>query len=136
MTDSILGIRIGSDVEDARAKLNALAVDRGPESHGEDETEEREGRKQAWTLKATPYRSIAVQADRRGRIAWVTGFVRPGKEIPFSKLGDPSLALRATASQAIWNVPTESGGYRLVARGRNGRASVVSLLSLESPRPD
>ena len=38
-----------------------------------------------------------------------------------------------TKSQAIWNVSSASGGYRLVAKGADGKASVVYLLSLDFP---
>ena len=66
-------------------------------------------------------------------MVWVTGFVRPNEELPFSALGDTSLAVRATDSQAIWNVATPNGGYRLVAKGQNGRARVIYFLSLATP---
>ncbi len=63
----------------------------------------------------------------------MSAFARPGKETQFSKLGDLSKAARAADSQAIWNVETPEGGYRLVAKGANGKASVVYLLSLAFP---
>ena len=39
-------------------------------------------------------------------MVWITGFVRPGKEIPFAQLGDLSLAKVATNTRAVWNVAT------------------------------
>lgn len=90
----------------------------------------------AWTLKGTEYRSVALKIDDADRVVWITGFVRPGREIPFSRLGDLSTA-RATDSIAIWNVATTAGGYRLVARGEHRRARVISILSLAgSPARD
>ncbi len=102
MRDSILGVRLGSSLEDARRRLDPLAV-RLPGESREDEKEEKErgeGRKKAWTLKSTEYQSVALKANDADRVVWITGFLRPGKEIPFSRLGDLSLA-RATDSVAI-----------------------------------
>ena len=81
-----------------------------------------------WSLQSTEFRSVVVAFGERDRVVWITGFVRPGREIPFEKLGDLSIA-RTTDSSAIWNVGSRNGGYQLVARGRQGRATVVSLLS-------
>ena len=127
--DSILGIRIGSSLADAQARLDPVAVRQGQEPESEEKEGRGEGRKKAWALKSTEYRSVALKADDADRVVWISGFVRPGREIPFSRLGDLSTA-RATDSIAIWNVRTPEGGYRLVARGRGRRASVISLLSL------
>jgi hypothetical protein len=91
------------------------------------------GRKEAWTLKAGEFASIAYKTDASGRVVWVTGFVRPGMEIPFSKLGDLARATGKDDAEAAWNVETTGGGYRLVAKGPKGRARVVYLLSLEKP---
>lgn len=129
--DSILGIRVGSSLADARTRLAALAVRQESEPEESEERERGEGRTKAWMLKGTEYRSIALNANDADRIVWITGFVRPGREIPFSKLGDLSAA-RANDSIAIWNVATPEGSYRLVARGQRRRARVISLLSLAS----
>lgn len=132
VNDSILGVRIGASLEAVREKLEPLSmVSDGPTDKDEDKDER--GHKQVWRLKGTNYTYIALKTNDRGRVVWVTGFVRPSKELPFSSLGDTSLALRATDSQAIWNVATKNGGYRLVAKGQNGRARVIYLLSLATP---
>lgn len=129
VSDSILGVRIGTSFEDARKKLEplSLASDRQTDT---DEDKEEGGIKRAWRLKGTNYSSVALKTNEKGRVVWVTGFVRPNEEVPFSALGDTSLAVRATDSQAIWNVVTPNGGYRLVAKGQNGRARVIYFLSL------
>lgn len=127
-TDSILGIRIGMSLEEVRAKLGPLGTAGGRATR-------EGGRKEAWTLKRTDYSSIAFKTNPKGLVVWVTGFLRPGKEVPFSDLGDISRAFRATDSQAIWNVKTPDGGYRLVAKGQNGKARVTYLLSLAVPPP-
>ncbi|CAN5432295.1 hypothetical protein BH20ACI3_BH20ACI3_35870 [soil metagenome] len=124
--NSILGVSIGKTLEETRAKLTPLGTGGGRDTRDG-------GRKEAWTLKGTEYATLAFKTDGKGRVVWVSAFARPGKEIPFSKLGEPSKAARAADSQAIWNVETPEGGYRLVAKGANGKASVVYLLSLAFP---
>jgi len=134
VSDSILGVRIGTSLEDAEKKLERLSITSENQTAADEDERER-GTKRAWRLKGTGYTSIALQTNEKGRVVWVTGFVRPGKELLFSELGDTSRALRTTDSQAIWNVATPNGGYRLVAKGQNGRARVIYLLSLATPAP-
>ncbi|MBC8122452.1 MAG: hypothetical protein H7Y22_11510 [Gemmatimonadaceae bacterium] len=125
-TSTILGVGIGTTLEEARARLGSLGT-----SGGRDTREG--GRKEAWTLTGTDFATIALKTDNQGRVLWVSGFVRPGREIPFAQLGDLTLAT-LKAGQAIWNVPTPDGGYRLVAKGEADRARVVYLLSLATPK--
>lgn len=126
VADSVLGVRTGMSLDEARARLGRLGTPAGRDTR-------EGGRKEAWTLRGTDYGSIALKTNSQGRVVWVTGFLRPGREIPFSELGDLSHAARATQSQAIWNVASPAGGYRLVAKGQSGKASVTSLLSLTPP---
>ena len=129
VSDSILGVRIGTSLEDAEKKLERLSVT-GEHPTDKDEDERESGTKRAWKLKGTDFTYVALQTNEKGRVVWVTGFVRPSKELLFSELGDTTRAVRATDSQAIWNVATPNGAYRLVAKGENGRARVIYLISL------
>ena len=124
--NSLLGVSIGSTLEEARSKLTPLGTGGGRDTRDG-------GRKEAWTLKGTDYANIAFKTDGKGRVVWVSAFTRPGKEISFSKLGDLSKTAQTPGSQAVWNIETPQGGYRLVAKGANGKASVIYLLSLEFP---
>lgn len=131
--DSILGVGIGTTFDQAHAKLDRLRKGEKGDTE-EQENEEREGgHKELWSLMATNYASVALQTDQEGRVVWITGFVRPGQAIPFAKLGKISLATTVTDSRATWNVATPGGGYRLIARGQNGKALVISMLSLSTP---
>ena len=136
--DSILGIRVGSSFADASARLEPHAVRQGrdPEEEEEEGSEREEGRTKAWTLKDSEYESVALKVNDADKVVWITGFVRPGREIPFSRLGDLSIAARTTDSLVVWNVAAPNGGYRLVGKGQKGRARVVSLLSLARPSPE
>ena len=124
--DSILGVRIGSSLEEAHAKLKDLGTVGGRATR-------EGGRKEAWTMKGGDFTSVAYKTDGAGRVVWLTGFVRPGKEIPFARLGDLARATGKDANEAAWTVETPEGGYRLVAKGPNGKARVVYLLSLSAP---
>jgi hypothetical protein len=134
VTDAILGVRLGSTLEEAREKLKGLVKKGGgAEGEGEREGGREGGRKEAWALRKTEFASIAYQADDGGRVRWVTGFVRPGREIPFSKLGDLSQASHKSEQAAIWNVQRAEGNMRVIVRGSGWKARVVQVLSLEAP---
>ena len=124
--DSIHGVRIGSSLEEAHAKLKDLGTVGGRATR-------EGGRKEAWTMKGGDFTSVAYKTDAAGRVVWLTGFVRPGKEIPFAQLGELARATGKDETQAAWTVETPEGGYRLVAKGPNGKARVVYLLSLAAP---
>jgi hypothetical protein len=136
VTDAILGIRIGSEFEKAAQTL-APYLGGKEEERGEDdeasEADRGEGRKRVWKLKSSAYGFVVVVADARGKVAGVSGFARAGREIPFSRFGDLREAQRAGRAMAVWNVRTPKGAYRLVAKGENGKARVVSLFSLALP---
>lgn len=128
--DSILGVGIGTSLDQAHEKLDHLS---NRERRDERETADEEGegsRKEAWAMRATDYTTIALKVDREGRVVWITGWLRPGKEIPFAKLGSLSSATAVTDSHAVWNVAGPKGGYRLIVKGHNRKARVISLLSL------
>lgn len=120
------GIGIGTSLQEARAVLTRIGTGGGRD------TRER-GRKEAWTLSETDFASLAFKTNGKGKVVWISAFVRPGKEIPFEKFGDQSKATMLSESEAIWNVGSAQGGYRLVVKGDNGKASVVYMLSLARP---
>lgn len=124
--EKLEGIGIGTTIDEAQSRLKQIGAGGGRELRDG-------GRKEAWTLRETDFASLAFKSNKAGRIVWVSGFVRPGREVLFTKLGDPTKATTFTNSQAIWNVGSASGGYRLVAKGAEGKASVVYLLSLDFP---
>jgi hypothetical protein len=124
--NSLSGIGIGTSLEDARSILGRIGTGGGRDTRGG-------GRKEAWTLKETEFATIAFKSDGTDRIVWISAFIRPGKEVEFTKFGDLAKATSLSTSQAIWNVGSGRGGYRLVAKGIDGRANVVYLLSLDFP---
>ena len=123
---SLNGIGIGTSVEEARSILGRIGTGGGRDTRGG-------GRKEAWTLNESDFVSIAFKSNGAGRIVWISAFVRTGKEVEFTKFGEPAKATSWSTSQAIWNVRNPRGGYRLVVKGVEGRANVVYLLSLDFP---
>jgi hypothetical protein len=124
--EKLEGIGIGTSIDEAQSKLRQIGTGGGRDTRDG-------GRKEAWTLRETDFASLAFKTNKAGRVVWVSAFVRPGREVLFAKLGDPAKATTFTNSQAIWNVDSASGGYRVVAKGAEGKASVVYLLSLDFP---
>ena len=124
--NSLGGIGIGTTIEDARSILGRIGTGGGRDTRDG-------GRKEAWTLKETDFTSIAFKSNGAGHIVWISAFIRPGKEVEFTKFGDLAKATSSSKSQAIWNVGNGRSGYRLVAKGMEGRANVVYLLSLDFP---
>lgn len=128
---SVAGISVGSELDRARELLEKI----GKGSGGEEEEREEQGSvKEAWTLTSTDFQTIAYKADAKERINWVTGWVRPGKEIAFAEIGDLSQAARSQPTEAIWNVKGPEGSFRVIARGKDGKASIITMISLEHPR--
>ena len=123
---TIEGIGIGTSLEEARSILGQIGTGGGRDTR-------EGGRKEAWTLKETDFATIAFKTNAAGRIVWISAFIRAGKEVQFTKFGDPAKAASFGKAQAIWNVGSGRSGYRLVVKGAEGKANVVYLLSLDFP---
>jgi hypothetical protein len=119
--DAILGIQIGTPLADARRILAPL---------GRSDTRESPASvKEVWRLEGTGFDWIALRANAKGQVVWITGHRRPGREIPFDAIGTaPGVA---TESIAIWHVNGAHRSERLTLRGANRRAQVVTLLEVE-----
>lgn len=95
-----------------------------------------EGHQEAWKLRGTFYATLALASDDKGHVLWVTGFARPGKELPFAQLGDTKQTSALSPSFAVWNVIIPHKSYRVVARGKGGKASVITMLTLAQANPN
>jgi hypothetical protein len=119
--EAILGIQIGTPLADARKTLAPLGRS--------DTRESAASTKEVWHLDGTGFEWIALKADAKGRVVWITGHRRAGREIPFDAIGlAPGVA---TDSIAIWHVNGEFQSERLTLRGANRRAQVVTLLEVK-----
>ena len=120
--DAILGVKVGTSAAEVQTKLGSLGA-------GESRPTRDGGSKHVWTLNATQFSSLALRLNAAGRVVWITGFARPGREVPFNELGDVTRARTVSAAAVVWHVARADGGYRLIARGSDRRANTVSLLA-------
>jgi hypothetical protein len=123
----ILGVRIGSTIEEARAKVDPF---RDPASDTITEKKEPGRRKTYWKLAHPEYSWIIVRPNPEGRITQISAFLRPETPKPFDQIGDLKHAATNLANMAVWNVDQPNNlSYRLVAKGENGRATNVILIA-------
>lgn len=126
----IMGVGIGSTMEETRERLDPLR-------DGEDdapEGEKEEGERGYWKLKETEYDWIIAWADGRGKIVRLRAMLRQGVTKRFSEIGDLRLASTANPNIAKWKLRAADGtNYRLVAQGTEGRAATVYMFSVDLP---
>ena len=130
VTISILGLELGSTLEQAHAKLDKLS-DR---AHPPKEEEEGPERKILWQLARTDYSAVFVKSDEKKRITYINGFLRPGKEIPFEKIGDTKKAPVQDVNTIVWDVLRPNRPlFRVVAKGADRRASNITIFVVKRP---
>lgn len=126
----IFGLAIGSSMEAAREKLDALRV---PSVYTPD-AKEKSGQRIYWKLKETEFDWIMAWANPDGKISRMRAVYRPGMEKPFQEIGDLRAAASVTANSVKWNLRRPRGGYyRLIAQGPEQQAKTVYMFSLEIP---
>lgn len=147
---SILGIELGSALDEAHEKLDKLSASgTPPKEEGEDADEEKEkgggekeprerdhklgeeqeeGHKVLWQLAGTDYSAVYVTADEKEHIDSITGFLRPEKRMPFDAVGEVSKAPAKDDSSVVWDVLRPGQPlFRVVAKGPNGKASSIMI---------
>lgn len=121
---SILGLELGSTLEQAHTKLDKLS----DPAHPPKEEEEGRERKVLWQLARTDYSAVFVKSDERKRITYINAFLRPGKEIPFEKIGDTKKAPLQDINTIAWDVLRPNRPlFRVVASGADQRASSITI---------
>ena len=154
---SILGIELGSELDEAHEKLDKLCAPGIPpkeeggaeekKEHDADEKDEKagdekerrqskpdvgeereEGHKVLWQLAGTDYSAVYITADDKERIDSITGFLRPEKQMPFDAVGEVSKAPARDDQSVVWDVLRPGQPlFRVVAKGSNGKASSIRL---------
>jgi hypothetical protein len=77
-----------------------------------------------------------VQADDKERITSINAFMRPGKEIPFDKIGESNKAPLQDANSIAWDVLRPGRLlFRVVATGANRKANTITIFIVERPKP-
>ena len=149
--DSLAGVKLGMDRDDAHAVLTAAGASSSStdkDDTDKDDTDKDAGDKkgksadpddaapEVWTLKNSPYAKVVFAADNQDKVLWVTAFARPGLGVPFAQIGSLARAAASGPAFAVWNIISPRGSFREIARGQGGKAQVVSLLPLRSANPN
>jgi hypothetical protein len=136
---AILGIELDSTLESAHSKLDSLGqptvrpVDEVDEAAKQSEGEH----KVSWQLAKTDYGSVFVKADEKERITYIAAYLRPGKEMPFDKIGELEKAPVLTDRVVAWDVVRPNRPLiRVVARGSERKANSITMFIVKRPRTD
>lgn len=125
----IMGIGIGSPIDEAREKLDPL---REP-GESAPEGEKEEGERVYWKLKETEYSWIIAWADDEGKITRMRAMLRPEQSKPFSELGDLAVASVNQPNTVAWNLTAADGTpVRIIAQGPAQRATTIYMFSLRT----
>jgi hypothetical protein len=136
---AILGIEPDSTLESAHSKLDSLGH---PTARPVDEVDEAAKRsegehKVSWQLAKTDYGSVFVKADEKERITYIAAYLRPGKEMPFDKIGQLEKAPVLTDRVVAWDVVRPNRPLiRVVARGSERKANSITMFIVKRPRTD
>ncbi len=127
---AILGIELDSTLESAHSKLDSLgdstAAKRSEREH-----------KVSWQLAKTDYGSVFVKADEKERITYIAAYLRPGKEMPFDKIGQLEKAPVLTDRVVAWDVVRPNRPLiRVVARGSERKANSITIFIVKRPPTD
>lgn len=136
---AILGIELDSTLESAHSKLDSLGQPTARPLEGTDEAAgQTEGEhKVSWQLAKTDYGSVFVKADEKGRITYIAAYLRPGKEMPFEKIGQLEKAPVLTDRVVAWDVVRPNRPLiRVVARGSERKANSITMFIVKRPRAD
>lgn len=131
----ILGIRIDSSLDAAHAILDSLCDSAHRPKEGADDAERSEiERSVLWQLAKSDFSSVFVKADDKERITYIAGFLRPGKGMPFEKIGQIDIAPILTDGTAAWDVVRpDQPLIRVVARGEKRKASSITVFIVKRP---
>jgi hypothetical protein len=133
----ILGIELDSTLESAHDKLDSLGQPTvGHVDEVNQAAERSEGeRKVSWQLAKTDYGSVFVKADEKERITYIAAYLRPGKEMPFDKIGQLEKAPVLTDRVVAWDVVKSNRPLiRVVARGSERKANSITMFIVKRPR--
>ena len=127
VSGAILGVEIGMQISEARAKLDRL---REPVEL-EPDAKERENKRVYWKLKETEYEWLIAWANSKGEVTRLRARLREGSEKRFSDIGDLTRAAVNTPEQAMWNVTAPGRpAFRLIAQGKDRRAVTFYMFAL------
>ena len=132
---SILGLELNSSLEEAHRKLDSLGDLSKPSIEAAEEAEHYEKeRKVLWQLAKSDFSSVLVKTDEKERIIYIAGFLRPGKEVPFTQVGQTEKAPILTDRTVAWDVVRPGQPLvRVVARGEKRKANSIIVFVVKKP---
>jgi hypothetical protein len=136
---AILGIELDSTLESAHSKLDSLGHSMAaPVDEGDEVANRSKGEhKVSWQLTKTDYGSVFVKTDEKERITYIAAYLRPGKEMPFDKIGELEKAPVLTDRVVAWDVVRPNRPLiRVVARGAERKANSITIFIVKRPRTD
>lgn len=134
---SILGLELGSTIEQAHVKLDHLSDPAHPPKEEEEPPEKGEGpqHKVLWQLTQSDYSFVFVKTDDQERINYIKAFLRSGKEMPFEKIGETQKAPVQDANTIAWDVlRPERPLFRVVATGAEHKANSIAIFVVKRPQ--
>jgi hypothetical protein len=134
---AIFGIELDSTLESAHSKLDSLGQFTARPEVSEAAKESEDKHKVSWQLAKTDYGSVFVKADEKERITYIAAYLRPGKEVPFDKIGQLEKAPVLTDRVVAWDVVRPNRPLiRVVARGSERKANSITMFIVKRPRTD
>jgi hypothetical protein len=133
---SILGLELGSTIEQAHAKLDNLSDPAHPPKEEEEAAEKGEGpqHKVLWQLAETDYSFVFVKTDEKERINYIKAFLRPGREIAFETIGEVKKAPVQNDNTIAWDVLRPNHPHiRVVAEGAGRQANTLLMFFVQRP---
>jgi hypothetical protein len=132
---NVLGVELGMNLKQAHSKLDKLSDHAHPPK--EETGEEEGGGKVLWQLAGTNYSAVFIKADEKERILSITAILRPGKEIPFEKIGEVKKAPIQDGSTVVWDVMrAKQPLFRVMAKGTEHKANTIQLFVVERPEAE
>ena len=130
----ILGVKLDSTLAEAHLRLDPLGDPARPAVEAAEEAEHDDERKVMWELGKSDFRSVLVKTDQKGRIVYIAGFLRKGKEIPFEKIGETARAPILSDYAVAWDVVRPGQPLlRVAARGEKARANSITIFVVKRP---
>jgi hypothetical protein len=133
---SILGLELDTTLAAAHEKLDPLGNPSRPAIEATEGAEhEEDERKVLWELAKSDFKSVLVKTDEKDRIIYIAGFLRPGKEVPFDKIGETKRAPILNDRFVAWDVVRPNKPLiRVAARGENRKAGLISIFVVKRAR--
>ena len=135
----ILGLRLRDSLKQAHEKLDSLCAPGHPSKQEEEEAgdEGESGHKVLWEPVKSDFASVFVTSDENDRVIYILAEVKPGKEVPFSKIGEVEKAPVHTSSTVAWDVVRRGSPLmRVVGQGAEERASSITLFVVKRASED